>query len=203
MIGIFLMVVGGIFAILGFLILLALMIEPLHTMYMVIFRRKDDYVYYETRHGKALLQREKKSLRSSGFFFLVIGILMFALGYFLKFSPRGLDSLFSKQVDQGTQIGDAVSGKGIKEAVNAAGNYVDEQGEEHYDYLIIHGVTVQYRNEKSETIEEFTTTLENLRKQNGKREFYLVDDFASARTYHQVEEMITSGGMTYKEGGGQ
>ena len=103
MIAILLMVIGAIFAIAGFLGLLALVIEPLHTMYMVIFRRKDDYVYYETKPGKALLQKNKKSLRGSCIFLLVFGILMFSLGFFLKFSPRGLDSLFSKQVEEGTE----------------------------------------------------------------------------------------------------
>ena len=63
MIGILLMIVGVIFALIGFFILLALMFEPVYSMYMVIFRRKDDYVYYETKPGKALLQRNKKSLR--------------------------------------------------------------------------------------------------------------------------------------------
>lgn len=201
MIAILLMVIGAILAIAGFLGLLALVIEPLHTMYMVIFKRKDDYVYYETKPGKALLQKNKKSLRGSCIFLLVVGILMFSLGFFLKFSPRGLDSLFSKQVENGTQIGDAESGKGLKEAINAAGNYVDEQGEEHYDYLIIHGTKIQYREEKAQTIQEFAETLEELRKQNGKRKFYLVDDFASAQTYHQVEEMITEGGMYIYNGG--
>ena len=201
MIAILLMVVGGILAIAGFLGLLALMIEPVHTMYMVIFKRKDDYVYYETKPGKALLQRNKKSLGGSCLFFLIVGILLFALGFFLKFSPRGLDSLFSKQVDSGTGVGDAESDKGIKEAVNAAGNYVDEAGEEYYDYLIIHGTTVQYRDQKQMTIEEFEGFLEGLRKQNGKRNFYLVDDFASAQTFHRVEQLIEAGGMEYPGGG--
>ena len=71
MIAIIMMVVGAILAIVGFLGLLSLMFEPLYTMYMVIFRRKDDYVYYETKPGKALLQKNKKALRSSCIFFLI------------------------------------------------------------------------------------------------------------------------------------
>ncbi|MBR4608465.1 MAG: hypothetical protein IKO41_19860 [Lachnospiraceae bacterium] len=201
MIAILLMVIGAILAIAGFLGLLALVIEPLHTMYMVIFKRKDDYVYYETKPGKALLQKNKKSLRGSCIFLLVVGILMFSLGFFLKFSPRGLDSLFSKQVENGAQIGDAESGKGLKEAVNAAGNYVDEQGQEHYDYLTIRGTTIRYREEKAQTIQEFAESLEELRKIIGKREIYLVDDFASAPTYHQVEEMIEEVGIYRYKGG--
>lgn len=203
MIAILLMVVGAILAIFGFLVLLALVVEPVHTMYMVIFKRKDDYVYYETKPGKALLQKNKKSLRGSGIFFLVIGILLFALGYFLKFSPRGLDSLFSRPVESGAQVGDADSQRGLSEAINAAGNYVDAQGNEYYDYLIIQGTTIHYREEKAETVQEFEKKLETLRKQNGKRNFYLVDDFASARTYHQVEELILESGMTYEEGGSE
>ena len=186
MIAILLMVIGAILAIAGFLGLLALVIEPLHTMYMVIFKRKDDYVYYETKPGKALLQKNKKSLRGSCIFLLVVGILMFSLGFFLKFSPRGLDSLFSKQVEEGTQIGD----------------YVDEKGEVHSDYLTIHGTTIQYRDKEPETIEEFAITLEDLRKQNGKRTFYLLDDFAADQTWDQVVQMIKAGGMDW-EGGGQ
>ncbi len=200
MIAILLMVVGGILAVLGFLGLTALMVEPLHTMYMVIFKREDDYVYYETKPGKALLQKNKKSLRNSCIFFLIVGILLFALGYFLKFSPRGLDSLFSKPVENGAQIGDADSQRGLNENINDAGNYVDEEGNEYYDYLIIRGTTIQYRDTKYQSVGEFEEALEVLRKQNGKRNFYIEDDFASALVYHQVEELIKAGGMEYKEG---
>lgn len=197
MIGIILMVVGVLFALVGFFILLALMFEPVYSMYMVIFRRKDDYVYYETKPGKALLQRNKKSLRGSGFFFLIVGILLFAGGWFLKFGPRGTDSLFSKQVESGTGKGDAEVQNILKESINDKGNFVDADGTEHYGYVIVTGEIVSYRDEFKGSIEEFEKFVEQM---NGKQELYLVDEFASAKTYREVERVLKDYGMNFEYG---
>ena len=198
MISILLMVLGGILAVVGFFGLMALMIEPVHTMYMVIFRRKDDYVYYETKPGKALLKRNKKSLAVSCIFFLIVGIASFCLGFFLRFGPRGLNSLFAPQVESGAQVGSSEMPGNKKKSVNTDGNYVDSEGNEHYDYVIIRKDMITYRDEKPRTIKEFEAYLEELRIQDGEREFFLVDDFALANVYHQVEEIIERSGMKYK-----
>ena len=182
MIAIIMMVVGAILAIVGFLGLLSLMFEPLYTMYMVIFRRKDDYVYYETKPGKALLQKNKKALRSSCIFFLILGLLLFAAGWFFKFGPRGTDSLFSKKVEAGTEKGD----------------YVDKQGNTHTEVLYVRGEVIQYKDQFTGTLEEFEAFLKQL---DGKTEFYLVDDFAAAKTYHALEELLTSYGFTFESEG--
>ena len=197
MIGILLMIVGVIFALIGFFILLALMFEPVYSMYMVIFRRKDDYVYYETKPGTALLQRNKKSLRGSGFFFLIVGILFIVAGWFIKFGPRGTDSLFSKQVESGTGKGDAEVQNILRESINDAGNFVDANGGEHYGYVIVTGETVTYRDEFKGNIEEFEGFVKQM---NGKQELYLVDEFASAKTYREVERILNDYGMNFEYG---
>lgn len=199
MIAIILMVAGGILAVLGFAGLAALMFEPVHTMYEVIFKRKADLVYYETKPGKALLQRNKNSLRNSCIFFLVVGLLLFGLGFFLKFGPLGTDSLFSKQVESGMGQGDAYSQNRQTEVINAKGNYVDAQGGEHANFIIVEGTNVKYRDEFSGSVEAFEGFVKQL---DGKQTIYLVDEFASAKTYHRVEELLTYYGMTY-EGDGE
>lgn len=196
MIAILLMVVGAILAILGFLGLMALMIEPLYTMYMVIFKRKDDYVYYETKPGKALLQKNKNSLRGSCIFLLIVGILCFGVGWFLKFGPRGTDSLFSEQVESGAQVGDDERDQMVRQEINAAGNYVDAEGEEHYHYIIVKGTNIIYKQEFEGTLEEFT---EFVKKMDSKNVIYLVDDFASSYTYHKVQELLKYYGIGMEE----
>ena len=195
MIAILLMVVGAILAVIGFLGLLALMIEPLYTMYMVIFKRKDDYVYYETKPGKALLQKNKSSLRNSCIFLLIVGILCFAAGWFLKFAPRGTDSLFSKQVEEGTGIGDAEAEKAMSGSINEAGRYVDGDGNEHANYLIIKGTRIAYRKDFEGSLEEFEKYLQGM---DSKQSIYVVDEFAASSTYHGVEELLKYYGMTYE-----
>ena len=196
MIAILLMVVGAILAIIGFLGLMALMIEPLYTMYMVIFKRKDDYVYYETKPGKALLQKNKNSLRGSCIFLLIVGILCFGLGWFLKFGPRGTDSLFSKQVESGTNVGDDEKDQTVRREVNAAGNYVDAKGEEHHNYIIVKGSIVTYRDEFEGSLEEFEKFVKGMDSNN---QVYLVDDFAASYTYHGVQELLKYYGIGVEE----
>ncbi|MBP5281019.1 MAG: hypothetical protein J6Z22_00810 [Lachnospiraceae bacterium] len=198
MVSIILMVVGGFLTIVGFVGLMALMFEPVHTMFMVIFRRKDDYVYYETRPGKALLQRNKKSLGGSCVFFMIVGILCFALGFFLRYGPRGLNSLFAPEVENGAQVGSSTVLGNKKAKINSDGNYVDSEGNEYFDYVIIRGSMITYRGEEPKTVEEFERFLEELRLQEGSREFFIDDDFAASVTYRQVEQLIKDKGMTYK-----
>lgn len=196
MIAILLMIAGAILAIIGFMGLMALMIEPLYTMYMVIFKRKDDYVYYETKPGKALLQKEKKSLRGSCIFLLIVGILLFGLGWFLKFAPRGTDSLFSKQVENGTQVGDNEKDQTARQEVNAAGNYVDAQGKEHGNYIIVREKSIIYKTEFEGTLEEFEKFVKGM---DSKNAVYLVDDFAASSTYHRVLELLKYYGIGVEE----
>lgn len=198
MIAILLMAIGAIMALIGFLGLSALMIEPLYTMYMVIFKRKDDYVYYETKPGKALLQKEKKSLRGSCLFLLFVGILCFGLGWFLKFGPRGTDSLFSKQVESGTAVGDEEHDHLAKQVINAAGNYVDAQGEEHYYYIIVKGDRISYRREFEGDLEAFGAFVE---KMDSKNAVYLVDDFAVSSTFYAVRDLLVRYGIGLEEEG--
>lgn len=198
MIAVILMVIGGIMAVSGFLGLFALMVEPLYTMYMVIFKREDDYVYYETKPGKALLQRNKNALRNSCIFLLVVGIICFGIGWFLRFGPRGTDSLFSEQVESGTNIGDEEGKQLDKQVVNAKGNYVDAMGEEHMYYVIVKGTGIKFREEFEGSLEEFTEYIE---KMDSKKEIYLVDDFAAAYTYHKVQALLEQYGFRYQQEG--
>ncbi len=196
MIAILLMVLGALLALAGFLGLAALMIEPLYSMYMIIFKREDDYVYYETKPGKALLQRNKANLRSSCIFLLVVGVLCFGIGWFLKFGPRGTDSLFSAQVESGANKGDDQIQGLQRGKINADGNYVDGDGEEHAEYAVIEGTTVRYRNEFSGTAEEFE---EYLRQKDIRQTVYLIDEYASSKTYRRVAELLAEYGISFEE----
>ncbi|MBP5223704.1 MAG: hypothetical protein J6Z35_11200 [Lachnospiraceae bacterium] len=196
MIAILLMVLGALLALAGFLGLAALMIEPLYSMYMIIFKREDDYVYYETKPGKALLQRNKANLRGSCIFLLVVGVLCFGIGWFLKFGPRGTDSLFSAQVESGTNKGDDQTQGLQRGKINADGNYVDGDGEEHAEYAVIEGTTVRYRNEFSGTAEEFE---EYLRQKDIRQTVYLIDEYASSKTYRRVAELLAEYGISFEE----
>ena len=175
MIAIIMMVAGAILAIVGFLGLLSLMFEPLYTMYMVIFRRKDDYVYYETKPGKALLQKNKKALRSSCIFFLILGLLLFAAGWFFKFGPRGTDSLFSKKVEAGTEKGDS------------NGKFDGEQDE----IWVIENV-IYYQDQFDGTLEEFELFLKEL---DPKVEYTIWDEYSSAKSIYATYELMKSYGF--------
>ncbi|MBO4291397.1 MAG: hypothetical protein J5898_05770 [Lachnospiraceae bacterium] len=196
MIAILLMVLGAVLALIGFLGLAALMIEPLYSMYMIIFKREDDYVYYETKPGKALLQRNKANLRGSCIFLLVVGVLCFGVGWFLKFGPRGTDSLFSAQVESGANKGDDQI-QGLQNGkINADGNYVDGEGEEHREFVVVEGTTVRYRDEFSGTAEEFE---DYLKQKDIRQTVYLIDKYAVSGTYHKVEALLEKYGLQIRQ----
>lgn len=194
MIPILLMAAGGLMAILGFLGLFALMVEPLYSMYMIIFKRKDDYVFYETKPGKALLQRNIKSLKGSCIFLLIVGILLFGIGWFLKFGPRGADSLLSDQVESGASVGDDEYDLMKSRLLNASGNYVDEDGTEYANYIIVRGKQVFFKgklNGKQDEFEGAYEEFEKIMKDVGDRgKIILVDDYGSSYVFHKLEEFL-------------
>ena len=185
-----LMVFGGILAVAGFLGMGALILEPLYSTYNIIFKRKGDYVKYETEEGKNLLRRRKTALLGACLFLLVTGLLMFGGGWFLKYGPRGTDSLLSQAVESGTKIGD-FEPEGQKEFVDASGNYVDENGKLHTDYVVIHESTVIYKDEFEGSAEEFVQYLKKISA--GK--LFIVDDYATSFAYHTVEKALEDAGM--------
>ena len=63
--------------------------------------------------------------------------------------------------------------------------------------MIVTGETVTYRNEFKGSIEEFEKFV---RQMNGKQELYLVDEFASAKTYREVERVLRDYGMNFEYG---
>ena len=194
MIPIILMVFGAGMALVGFLGLFALMVEPLYSMYMIIFKREDDYVYYETKHGKALLQKNIKSLRGSCLFLFIVGLLIFGLGWFLKYGPRGTDSLLSEQVESGASVGDDETDLKNGRYINASGNYVDENGVEHQEYIIITGTDIKFKGSLKGTITEFEGSYKEFEKimknVDNKEKIALGDIYASSKIYYMVEDFL-------------
>ena len=183
------MIVGGILTVIGFLGVAAVMLEPLFSTYNIIFKRKADYVKYESDEGRSLLKRRKLGLFGACFFLLIMGVGLFAGGWFVKYGPRGTDSLFSEAVESGTSIGDHEL-EGGNAFVDAQGNYVDEDGKKHVNFVVIHGMTVTYKNEFKGSAEEFVKFLER----NNVGKLYVVDDFAASSAYRTVRDALEKKG---------
>jgi len=195
LIGTLLMIVGALIGIPSFFGLMMVMFEPIHSTFQIVFKRVDDYVFYETPHGKKLLQRSKQHLTKSFVFFFVVGVVCFGAGWFLKYGPHGNDSLFSQQVESGTYVGDD-SIQNIQENANKAkGTYVDANGKEYSYFIIISGQNISYNNQRIGGIEEFATFVKTLDR---TKSIYIVDDFAVAATYHKVLELLTESGLNYE-----
>ncbi len=100
-----LIVVGILFAVCGFVGLIALSIQPFFKAIRVVFFHSTDDLMYYTDHGRTVLEKEYKVLRRSFVFFLFMGFICLIIGVLLKNAPRGEDSLFSEYVD-GAATGD-------------------------------------------------------------------------------------------------
>ncbi len=183
-----LIVVGILFAVCGFVGLIALSIQPFFKAIRVVFFHSTDDLMYYTDHGRTVLEKEYKVLRRSFVFFLFMGFICLITGVLLKNAPRGEDSLFSEYVD-GAATGDDRIDSPQKQESGAA-------GKDEYSYeILISEKTIYCNGQKMDSIEGFEACIKQLDRRQG---IFLKDDFAVSSTYHKVEELLDTYGMNYE-----
>lgn len=188
-----LIVVGAIIFLLGIIGLIKIALEPIEKAFGVVFKRKDDFVFYESKEGKELLDREVKILTTASLVFMFLGLLMFGTGMFMKYASHGPNSFFHVEGedmtdDDSTITNPHASGK------TSNGHYIGANGNEYVYYISITGNTIDYNGNLFNSVEEF----ENYIKGSDKGyTIYLNDDFAVAKTYHEVESILEAGGFMY------
>lgn len=185
------MIVGGILAVVGFLGIALIALEPLIRAYRVIFQREDDYMHYENRIGRQMVETNKKTWLGAFSFLLVVGLVMFGTGYYYQFSGRG--SIFGLSQTAGTvsDIGTQANGE---EGMTALGEYVDSKGVKHTFCIRIAGDRIFYRNEFEGDIDQFENFMGKLDRAN---RIYIYDDYAVAETVHGVKALLNEKGIAY------
>ena len=189
-----LIIIGGILTGIGLFGFGALLFEPFFRAINIVFKRKDDYVFYETKPGKNLLQKEYKALRGGFGFMLAVGIVLLALGLFLKHSNTGNDFLLSENVPGITKGDDSSQ---YNELLDPSGTdkFRDENGNE-YSYYIV--VTKNEIKVNGMLIPDKDVLKELLLQMDRTNTVFLIDDFAASKTFNDVMELLDECGMKFK-----
>ncbi len=197
MVAFLLMGVGGLLMLISIFGLLAFLLEPLYRSFQIAIRQRDDYTHYLSPSAQALLRNARKDLVGGLLALLLFGAGIFFAGFYMQFGPRGLDKLWSTQVEEGSEIGeDPILGPQA-EGINSAGNFVAGDGTEYVYYFVIRGTDIFYRNTPVGKISDLGPYLSELKKEN---EIYIVDGFAAAKTYRDVIELLEREGFKCRTG---
>lgn len=189
-----LIILGGILTGIGVIGFAALSFEPFFRAINIVFKRKDDYVFYETKPGKILLQKEYRALVRGFSFMLVSGIILLVLGLYLKSSRTGNDSIFSKDVP-GITTGEEASQINNPDGTPRGDKYVDEAGNEYAYYIVVTKNDISVNGIQISDLNILKDVLSNIDRTNT---VFLVDDFAASKTFLDVMDLLDECGMRYK-----
>jgi len=188
-----LIVVGAILLAIGIFTLIAIMIQPIRTAFGVVFKRRDDYVFYERKEGKALLARETRLLVRISGMFMFLGAVLLLTGIYLRYAPRGNGSLWSENT-AGITEGEDFEDNNKAQGKTSDGKYISAEGKEFSYYISVTGTDVYYNGKLIGNIEEFKEYLPSIDRGNT---IFLVDDFAASSTYQEVEKLLDQYGMKW------
>ena len=195
MISLLLIIIGAVFVFFGIWMIFGMAIQPLKKIFGVVFKRIDDYIQYDTKKGKELLEREEKKVTVLAVTLIVIGVMMIATGLFLRYSNRGNDSLFSDNVPGVTQ-GDDLETSLFWKNTTEDGHYLSPTGKEYEYYISIEGTTINFSGQKFDNVTDFGDYMTNIDRNCC---IYLHDEYASSKTYHDVMNILDTYKMTYEK----
>ena len=172
---------GLIFVAMGALCTIALLLEPVARAFGVVFKRRRDYVFYETKQGRQLVESSFSLIKSGIILLIVTGAILMAAGLWIEKTYGGESD---KKGDE--RVTEASSG--IQVMAEAEG----------YDHVIsITGRSVYLDGDEIGTGAD---GLESIASGMGRGEqILLVDDFAGSKTYHQVRDTLNRYALNFTE----
>lgn len=189
-----LMIVGAASFILGFIGVFNLMIDPIKTMFNVVFKRKDDYVFFETDKGKKLLERQKKSLLTASIFFMVVGSVLFGIGYYMKYGPRGYEGTVENESETPDENINELHVQGL----DNEGVYHDKNGIAYSSYIEVVGQEIKHDGQYIGDISAFENYIAD-EKISRTKTIYLIDNFAASSTYHRVDKLLSDNAIPHEK----
>ncbi|MCR5775543.1 MAG: hypothetical protein K6G42_10705 [Lachnospiraceae bacterium] len=172
-----LIIIGIIMIVIGLIGLINLAIEPIRKAYMVVFKRKDDYLFYEkSREGRALLASEMHAIKTVSVAFIVVGTICLAAGMFIKYVPHGTGT------EAGAAHAEGIDGQGIY--------WMEEVPYEHY--IRVRGTAIEFGGNKIADIDALGEELDTV---DSSKTVLLLDDYASAGVFHEVQDLLKEKGI--------
>lgn len=156
----------------------------------IVFKSKDDYIFYETSKGKRLLKSKTKFLLNIYITLIIVGILAVLFGFYVGFSEHGEDFWLYKRffdVSNSEQKSDRISDEG---------KYIAKDGNEYNYYILIRENNIFFKDEACPDITDLKEKIENFDRTNT---IVIFDDFAVSSTYHSVVDLLHKSGIEYIE----
>lgn len=182
---------GMIVFLFGVIGLIRVWLLPLSEDYQIVIKRKDDYVFYETKQGKALFYQHKRDLVTELWVCVLIGVVAMAAGMYLGCADAGARNKFLPyRLLFGNYIQEEVDDNLVKEGNNT--KYVDSDGKEYSYYIYIIGDEVSVSGVEYESPE---AAVNAIRLDNTA---ILIDNYAEATTRYTVEKLLMEKGINFE-----
>ncbi len=163
---------------------------PLVRAHQVVFKRKDDYLFYENAKGRRLLKSQKKFLMNIYLTLIIVGTLVITAGFYAGFTEHGPDFWLYKNFF--SLVEEIRSDK-----ITEDGKYLASDGKEYNYYIFVRGSEVYFGDElcTDEALEEKVKSVDRTNT------IVIFDDFAVSAAYHSVVDLLDSLGIKYIEEG--
>lgn len=192
MLSIFLMILGILLIVGGIMWLLNLAVDPLRKAFHIMFHRDWNYLAYEKgREGKEAVDEARRVLTWPGVIVIILGILLFLLGLYLRVNPGG-SNLFGSFEQEFSATDTETEGYG-KDALEYYRAMTDTT------HMIISGDIVYYAGKDFATVDSFEGYVKTLYRMQDA--IVISDDFAVAATFHDVLKILDAYGFSYELAG--
>ncbi len=191
-----LIIIGVVLLIPGLVLFVALMLEPLISSIGIVFGRDPKYALYNTtKASQNMLESRKQALRGSSAFLIIVGILLIAIGSFIKYSPRGNDSLLSENT-AGLTAGDGMGETGALKEASEEEQQLAALAKDYRYIITVREDLILLNNEPMQDIDALQAALREI---STAETVLILDDYASASAYHTVRECVDALRLSFDE----
>lgn len=174
----------------GFIRLLFL---PFSRMSSVVFKRKDDFLKYESKEGHKYFKTNLKQLTWAFVGLFIAGISCFLIGVYLGYAAKGPGFWFYEKM-----FG-PVETPYYSEKLTDDGKYVSTDGDEYPYYIIVDGNEYIFNGELCANEKELESMLDDIgRKELSFGGVILIDNFGVASKYHDAVKLLKEKGVVPK-----
>ena len=186
-----LIIAGACSVLYGLIGVIRIALLPLVRAHQVVFKRKDDYLFYENTKGRRLLKSQKKFLMNIYLTLIIVGSLVIAAGFYAGFTDHGPDFWLYKNF---FSIVEEIRSDKITED----GKYLASDGKEYNYYIFVRGSEIFFGDESCADTVALEDKVKGVDRSNT---IVIYDDFAVSATYHSVVDLLDSLGINYIEEG--
>lgn len=188
----YILIIAGVVAIiLGLIGLIRIALLPLVRAHQVVFKRKDDYLFYENAKGQRILKSEKKFLLNIYITLIIVGPLLVITGFYAGFTEHGANFWLYKNLFHSEEAQ-------RNDRINEDGQFLASDGKAYNYYIFVRGSNIFF---KDELCDDNAALEEKIKGFDRTNTIVVYDDFAVSSVYHYVINLLDKSGIHCKEEG--